>query len=154
MPPMTHLSAPALTASFAAAAALLGPLAAHAQTTIQPGYWETTSQVISPFPTKKVEKRCIRAEDVEKVIAGSPNHNYTCTYPTKEIGGGKIRLAGSCKTKHGDPVPISSDGVYTATTLRMDAYIRPKLGGLTVPVHARTAATRIGDVCPTAQVAK
>lgn len=143
-----------LTAAFAAAAVLAGPAVALAQTTIQPGYWETTSQIISPFPTKKVEKRCIRPEDVEKVIAGSPNHNYTCTYPTKEIGGGKIRLAGSCKTKRGEPVPVSTEGVYTATTIRMDAYIRPKLGGLTVPVHARTSGTRIGDVCPTQAASK
>lgn len=150
----THIDAMTrLTAAFAAAAVLAGPAVAAAQTTIQPGYWQTTSQIISPFPTKKVEKRCIRPEDVEKVIAGSPNHNYTCTYPTKEIGAGKIKLVGSCKTKHSDPVPISSEGVYTATTLRLDAYIRPKLGGLTVPVHARTVATRIGDDCPTAQAA-
>jgi len=138
------------TAALAASAALLaGPALASSHTTIEPGYWETTSQVLSPFPTTKVERRCIRPEDVDKVIAGSPNHNYTCTYPTKEIGGGKIRLAGSCKTKNSDPVPISSEGVYTADSLRMDAYVRAKVGALTIPVHARTSAKRLGDTCPT-----
>jgi hypothetical protein len=138
-----------LTAALAASAAVLaGPALAAAQTTIQPGYWETTSQVLSPFPTTKVERRCIRPEDVDKFIAGSPNHNYTCTYPTKEIGGGKIRLAGSCKTKNSDPVPISTEGVYTSDSLRMDAYVKAKVGGLNIPVHARTSGQRLGDTCP------
>ena len=147
MPRMTRL-----TAALAATVVLAGPgAAANAQTTILPGYWETTSQIISPFPTRKVERRCIRPEDVDKVIAGAPNHNYTCTYPTKEISGGKIRLAGSCKTKHSAPVPISTEGVYTPDSLRMDARVKAKIGGLTIPVHARTSGRRIGDVCPTAE---
>jgi hypothetical protein len=136
------------------AAGGLAATTAAAQTTIQPGYWETTSQVTSPFPAKKTEQRCIRAEDVDKVIAGSPNHNYTCDYPTKEIGGGKIRLAGSCRTKTGDPVPISSSGVYTADSLELDATVRVKFGGLTVPVHARTTARRLGDTCPATAASK
>lgn len=136
-----------LLAALLAAGALAGTAAA-AQTTILPGYWETTNQVVSPFPVRKTEQRCIRAEDVDKVIAGSPNHNYTCDYPTKEIGGGKIHLAGSCRTKTGDPVPIASDGVYTRDSLQLDATIRTKIGGVTIPVHGRTTAKRIGDTCP------
>jgi hypothetical protein len=138
-----------LIPTLAGAAVLAGgAAAATGPASIRPGYWETTSQIVSPFPTSKTEKRCIRPEDVEKVIAGSPNHNYTCTYPTKEIGAGKIKLAGSCKTKHDDPVPISTHGTYTADSLRMDAYVKAKIAGLTVPVHARTTARRIGDTCP------
>jgi hypothetical protein len=143
-----------LTAAFAAAAVLAGPTAAAAQTTILPGYWETTSQILSPFPTSKTERRCIRPEDVEKVLAGSPNHNYTCTYPTREIGGGKIRLGGSCKTRDGEPVPVSSEGVYTSDSLRLDAYVRAKIGALSIPVHARTSGKRLGDICPTADDTK
>ena len=39
------------------AMAAAGP--AWGQTAILPGYWETTNQVTSPFPTKKTERRCI-----------------------------------------------------------------------------------------------
>ncbi|HEY8617493.1 DUF3617 domain-containing protein [Phenylobacterium sp.] len=133
-----------------APALLAGALAlpAAAQTPIAPGYWETTSQILSPLPTKKTEKRCIREEDVEKFIGGSPNRHYTCTYPTREIAGGKIRLAGSCKTKNSEPVPITGEGVYTRDTLRLDARVKAKLGGITVPVHARTSGRRIADTCP------
>ncbi|WP_374471394.1 DUF3617 domain-containing protein [Phenylobacterium sp.] len=142
--------APALLACVLAA-----PLAAAAaETPIAPGYWETTSQVVSPFPTKKTEKRCIREQDVEKFIGGAPNRHYTCTYPTREIAGGKIRLAGSCKTKNSEPVPISGEGVYTRDSLRLDARIRAKLGGITVPVHARTSGRRIADACPAEAEAK
>ena len=135
------------------ACALAAPAAA-AQTPIAPGYWETTSQVISPLPTKKTEKRCIREEDVEKFIGGSPNRHYTCTYPTREIANGKIRLAGSCKTKNSDPVPITGEGVYTRDTLRLDARVKAKLGGITVPVHARTSGRRVADACPAATAAE
>jgi len=128
------------------AAAVAGPAAA--QTSIEPGYWETTSQVISPFPTKKTEQRCIRPEDVAKVIGGAPNRHYTCTYPTREIADGKIRLVGSCKTKNSDPVPVNGEGVYMRVNLRLDAHVKARLGGLTVPVHARTTGKRLGDVCP------
>ena len=132
--------------ALALAAALAGPAAA--QTTIEPGYWETTSQVVSPFPTKKTERRCIRAEDVAKVIGGAPNRHYTCTYPTREIADGKIRLVGSCKTKNSDPVPVTGEGVYTSDRLRLDARVQARIGGLSIPVHARTTGKRLGDVCP------
>lgn len=131
----------------AAAAVVAGPAAA--QTSIAPGYWETTSQIVSPVPTRKTEKRCIRPEDIDKFIGGAPNRHYTCTYPTREISGGKIRLAGSCKTKNSEPVPVTGEGVYTRDSIRLDARFKAKLGGLGVTVHARTSGTRLGDTCPT-----
>lgn len=144
IPPMNR----SIAAFAVAAACLAGPGAAATPTTILPGYWETTSQVISPFPTSKTERRCIRPQDVDKFIAGSPNHNYTCTYPTKQIGDGKIRLGGSCKTKNSGPVPITGEGVYTEETLRLDAHVRAKIGAVTIPVHARTSGKRISETCP------
>ena len=124
-----------------------GPVAA--QSGITPGYWETINQVISPFPTRKVEKRCIRPAEVAKFMQGPSNHIYTCTYPTRDVTGGKIHLVGSCKTRDGKPVPITSEGAYTGDTFRIDARIQTQIGGFTVPVHARTVARRLGDDCPT-----
>jgi hypothetical protein len=129
-------------------ALLFATPALAAEPPIKPGYWETTSQIISPFPTKKTEKRCIRAEDVDRFIGGAPNRHYTCTYPTREIAGGRIKLAGSCKTKNSEPVPVTGEGTYTPDSLSLEARIRAKLGGLTVPVQARTSGKRIGDTCP------
>jgi hypothetical protein len=30
----------------------------------------------------------------------------------------------------------------------MDAYVKAKVGGLNIPVHARTSGQRLGDTCP------
>ena len=116
---------------------------------ISPGYWETINQVVSPFPSKKTEKRCIKPSEVAKFMNGPSNHIYTCTYPTRDIAGGKIRLAGSCKTRDGKPVPLTGSGVFTADTFSYGGpSIRPEIGGVTVPIRARTVARRISDDCP------
>ena len=128
--------------------ALTAAGAASAQKAINPGYWETISKVTSPFPTQKTEKRCIKPADVAKFMEGKINHIYTCTYPTKEVGGGKIRLQGSCATKDGPPVPISGQGVFTSDTMHIDAKVSLSVGGLSVPVKASTDARRLGDTCP------
>ena len=134
------------------AAAALGLLAlggtARAQSAISPGYWETTSKVTSPFPTHKTERRCIRPADVAKFMEGQINHIYKCTYPKKVVGDGRIQLAGSCKTRDGDPVPIEGSGSFTSDSMHVEARIVPKIGGLTVPIHAQTDARRLGDDCP------
>jgi len=135
-----------LTAAVALAA-LAGP--ALAQSAISPGYWETTSKVTSPFPANKTERRCIKPADVAKFMEGKINHIYTCTYPTKEIAAGKIRLAGTCATKDGPPVPISGQGTFSNETMHIDAKVSVSLGGLSVPVRASTDARRLADTCPT-----
>jgi hypothetical protein len=122
---------------------------ALAQTAISPGYWETTSKVTSPFPTSKTERRCIKPADVAKFMEGKINHIYTCTYPTKQIAAGKMKLQGTCATRDGPAIPISGEGVFTADTMHLDARIAPQIGGLTVPVRASTDAKRLGDSCPT-----
>jgi hypothetical protein len=136
------LAAPLLLA----AAAAVGP--ALAQSAISPGYWETTSKVTSPFPTRKTERRCIKPQDVAKFMQGTINHIYTCTYPIKRVGGGKIHLEGTCSTRDGAPIPISGDGAFTGDTLHIDARISPQIGGLSIPVKASTDAKRLGDECP------
>ena len=122
--------------------------AAFAQNAISPGYWETTSKVTSPFPTSKTEKRCIKPADVAKFMEGKINHIYTCTYPTKQVGGGHIKLQGSCATKDGPPVPISGEGSFTSETMHIDARVSISVGGLNVPVKASTDAKRLAETCP------
>ena len=124
--------------------------AAAAQSAISPGYWETISKVTSPFPTSKTEKRCIKPTDVAKFMEGKINHIYTCTYPTKEVGGGKIKLQGTCATRDGPPVPISGEGNFTSETMHIDARVSVSVGGLSVPVKASTDARRLGETCPDA----
>jgi hypothetical protein len=122
--------------------------AAAAQSAISPGYWETTSKVTAPFPTHKTERRCIKPSDVSKFMEGKINHIYTCTYPTKRVGDGKIVLQGTCATRDGPAIPISGEGTFTTETLHLDARIAPQIGGLTIPIHASTDAKRLSEICP------
>jgi hypothetical protein len=135
------LSVPVLSAL-----ALAGPAAA--QKAISPGYWETISKVTSPFPDQKTERRCLRPTDVAKFMEGKINHIYTCTYPTKEIGAGKMRLEGTCATRDGPAIPISGQGTFTAESMHLEAKISVQFGGLSVPVHATTDARRLSETCP------
>jgi hypothetical protein len=123
-----------------------GPAAA--QSAISPGYWETTSKVTAPLPTRKTERRCIRPQDVTKFMEGKINHIYTCTYPTKQVGDGKIRLVGTCATRDGPAIPITGEGTFTADTLHLDAHITPQIGGLNIAVKASTDAKRLAEACP------
>ena len=122
--------------------------AAAAQDAIAPGYWETTNQVVTPLRQTKVERRCIRPNDVAKFMEGPSNHIYRCTYPTRVIAAGTIRLKGSCTTKKGPPVPVSGEGTFTRDTFRMEARVAAQFGPLTVPMRAVTDAKRISPDCP------
>jgi hypothetical protein len=81
-------------------------------------------------------------------MQGPQNHIYKCTYPTREIGGGRIKLAGTCASRDRS-FPITGEGEFTADTMRVDAYLTLKLAGLPIGAHARTTARRLGDACPT-----
>lgn len=137
----------------AAAAVLILALAAPSAVAghpnaIAPGYWETTNQVLSPIRSSKVERRCIRPEEVAKFMEGPSNHIYRCTYPTRVVDRGTIRLKGSCTTKKGPPVPVSGQGSFTRDTFHMEAQVAAQFGPMTVPIRAVTNAKRLGDECP------
>jgi hypothetical protein len=134
------LAAPVLLAGVA------GP--ALAQDAISPGYWETISKVTSPFPANKTERRCIKPADVAKFMEGKINHIYTCTYPTKEVAGGKMRMQGTCAAKDGPAIPITAQGTFSSDSLHLEARLAVQFGGLAVPVRASTDAKRLGDTCP------
>jgi len=134
---------PAVLAFFLAAAPALA-----APSAIAPGYWETTSRVATPMRSTKVERRCIRPKDVAKFMEGPSNHIYRCSYPTKVIRDGTIRLAGTCSTKKGPPVPISGEGAFTRDTFHIEARVSARFGPMTVPMRATTDAKRLGSECP------
>jgi hypothetical protein len=121
---------------------------AAASSAIQPGYWESTNRLLSPIRQTSTEKRCITPADVEKFMAGPSNRHYTCTYPTRVIAGGQIRLKGSCVSKKGRKVAVQGSGVYTPTSFNLTADIATEFLGLEVAGRASTEARRIGDACP------
>lgn len=131
---------------FAAAAA--APAALAAETTILPGYWESTNRLISPVRSSSVERRCITPADVDKFLAGPSNRHYACTYPNKSIGGGRIAMKGSCVSKKGRRVAVSGEGSYTPTSFYLEATVATTFFGIPIAGRASTNAHRISDSCP------
>jgi hypothetical protein len=137
------------TLAFLGLSALPLTLAA-APSAIQPGYWESTNKLLSPIHQTTVEKRCITLADVDRFMAGPSNRHYHCTYPTRVIAGGVIRLKGVCVSKKGQKVSVRGTGAYTPTSFTLNADIATVFLGLDILGRASTEAHRIGDVCPVA----
>ena len=119
-----------------------------AASAIQPGYWESTNRLLSPIRHSSTEKRCITPADVDKFMAGPSNRHYACTYPTKVIAGGQIRLKGTCVSKKGRKVAVQGAGAYTLTSFTLTAEIATEFLGLDIAGKASTEARRIADTCP------
>ena len=133
-----------------AIALLLSALTAPATAApaIQPGYWESTNRLLSPIRQTSTEKRCITPSEVDKFVAGPSNRHYACTYPTRRIAGGQIRLKGTCVSKKGHKIAVQGSGVYTPTSFTLTAEIATEFLGLDIAGRATTEAHRIADNCP------
>jgi hypothetical protein len=129
------------------ACAVATPAAATAPP-IQPGYWESTNKLLSPIKQSKTERRCITPADVDKFMAGPSNRHYACTYPTKLIAGGHIRLKGTCVSKKGRKVAVEGHGTYSPTNFTLTADVATEFLGLDITGRASTEARRIADTCP------
>ena len=133
--------------------ALAGPAAASDAYPIKPGYWESTNRLLSPIRQTKTERRCVKPADVEKFLAGPSNRHYDCTYPTRVFKDGKIVLKGSCVSKKGRKVAVEGSCAYTPTSFNLTAEIATEFMGLDIAGKASTEAHRLGDDCPSPEVA-
>lgn len=136
-----------LAASGAVLATAFGAMAA-ADGKPQPGYWEVTNTATLLFSQKKVERRCLVASEINKFMTGPSNRHYACTYPTRVVGDGRIRLKGSCATKKGQVALITAQGSYSPVTFKLNATLSTKIGGIPLSGAAVTSARRLGDSCP------
>ena len=119
-----------------------GPVAEA--TKVRPGYWRYTTKV-SIFGGS-TENKCLRKEEIERFLFNPCNHHHVCTYPVKQIGGGRLHLEGQwVEKKKGTRIPVTADGSYTPTTINMTARIKI-LGG--IPVSGQIQGAFISDTCP------
>lgn len=118
------------------------------ETTIQPGWWESTNTLNLIITDTERERRCITPADVDKILSGRINRHYTCTYPEKRVAGGKMFFRGTCVDKRGRTVNVTASGAYSPTAFNLDAKLSGKLGGVPISASASTKAKRLGDVCP------
>ena len=80
------------------------------ETTIQPGWWESSNTLNLVISNTERERRCITPADVDKILAGRINRHYTCTYPEKRVAGGKMFFKGTCVDKRGRTVNVTATG--------------------------------------------
>ncbi len=134
----------------AAAAVLLAAGVAHAQSArpVLPGWWEYTSS--TAVSAAKTDRRCVRPDQIAAFVSGPSNGHYRCTYPVKELGGGRARFEGVCVSKHGARYPVRWEGTYTPESFDLHGTVRPNLAGLEIPVSATIAARRLAAQCPAA----
>ncbi len=134
----------AAVALLAGAAAASGTARAEGESgAILPGWWEYTSNVLGGLQSK-TDRWCVKPEEVDRIVAGPSNRHYRCTYPVREVGGGRIRLEGVCISKHGREVPVTASGAYTPTSFKLSGTARP----FGVPVPASIRAHRLAEACP------
>lgn len=116
---------------------------------VKPGYWETTSRVLSPMHSIDTERRCVSQDQVRKFMSCYINHHYDCVCSEDVVGDGHVAFKGQCtERKNGSKVGIAGAGTYTDTKLSMSADATFKLLGIPVSGKATIEATRLADTCP------
>ena len=123
--------------------------AATAASGVKPGYWETTSRVLSPIHSTDTERRCVTRDQVRRFMSCYINHHYDCTCAEDIVGDGRLTFKGQCvEHKNGSIVGVTGVGTYTDTTLSMSADATFKLLGIPVAGKATIEAKRLSDICP------
>jgi hypothetical protein len=115
---------------------------------ILPGYWESTSKVLSPLPSSKTERKCISARTINAYFTGPSNPHYTCHYDTRHVEDGRAELAGRCVDNNGLPSKVTVEGTYSPTSFSLKGRLQITIGGLGIPVETSIDATRISAECP------
>ena len=124
-------------------------VAASGASGVKPGYWETTSRVLSPIRSTNTERRCVTQDQVRKFMSCYINHHYDCTCADDVVGDGRISFKGECvERKSGSRVGVTGGGTYTDTTLNMSADAAFRLLGIPVSGRATIEAKRLSDTCP------
>jgi hypothetical protein len=112
------------------------------------GYWETVNTWVFLIPFRKVERKCFTTTDISSFLEGPSNAHYTCTYPVREVGDGRLSVEGTCVEKRGQVAQIKARGMYGPTAFHLTAELRTKIAGVPLNASGVTDARRLGDVCP------
>lgn len=119
------------------------PVVAPAPVEPLPGRWEYKYRLLGLVPAA-TEYWCLKADEVDRAFQGPCNRHHTCTYPTREVGGGRVKLAGQWADKRGRVAPVSGQGSYTPTTINLSVRLRTTTG---IPLAGTLRAKRLGDAC-------
>lgn len=139
---------PRIFVAFALVGATL-PAAAQAQTTVLPGYWESSNSVSLLLSSKSISRKCLTAEQVQAWITNPETKHYTCVYDRKHIAEGHATFHGICTDKKGRHATVSIEGTYAPEHFVLNAHMQFHMtAGVDIPVMATTDAHRISATCP------
>ena len=119
--------------------------AAAPETPILPGYWKYSAKTLLGLINVKSERRCIKADEIDRFIAFPGNRHYKCSYPVKTVGDGKVAMQGVCVDKRGREAPIRATGTYTPESFRLNVQLTTTNG---IPVSGTMTAQRLSADCP------
>jgi hypothetical protein len=138
--------------------------AAPAAAAPSPGQWELTTEVTrftkadqgtpridTPAGTRTTARVCVGPGD-QLPSAFFAGENFTCTYPTYYVRGGRINLTLNCRREglSGD-IPMTVNGTFTGDSAEYTRNTRTVLvSDGDVEIDARVAARRTGDCTPAA----
>ena len=122
-----------------------GALAARgADSPVAPGYWEYRVSVLGiPAST---EKRCVSPSEMDRFFPEICTRRFTCKYPVKRVGNGKIVLKGVWIDKKQREAPVEASGTYARERFDLDVNMKTIHG---LPLAGKLAAKRLGE-CPAA----
>ena len=152
-----------LTPALALAAACSG-----SPTTIQPGQWETTTQMteveIPGMPEamaaqmreqmgnqRSTQTHCITPEEAANPAGRMVNpggDSQQCEFSESTFAGGVINVQGTCPSPTGGSIATSLEGTYTETTMEGRIGAEVQGGPQNMRMSGTLTSRRIGD-CPT-----
>jgi hypothetical protein len=113
-----------------------------------PGYWELANTWVFVFHFHSVQRKCFSAADISGVLQGPSNAHYACTYPTRQVGDGRLMMQGTCVETHGQVAQVAAEGTYEPTAFQLKAVLATRIAGLHLTGSGSTVAHRLGDRCP------
>ena len=134
---------PLAAIGLAALVAASAPLAAQgADSPVAPGYWEYKVSVLG-IPASS-EKRCVTPSEMDRFFPEICTRRFTCKYPVKRVGDGKIALRGVWIDKKQREAPVEASGTYARERFDLDVNMKTIHG---LPLAGKLAAKRLGE-CP------
>ena len=116
---------------------------AEAKAAISTGYWKFETKLLGL--TVDSEFKCVEPADLDNFFAGPCNKGHTCTYPVREVEGGRGRRQGFWDDRGGKRANVSANGTYSAKRLELNAS-----GTLTngLPLALTLLANWQAETCP------
>jgi hypothetical protein len=132
-----------LSIAAAVVAGSAGLTSAQPRQPILPGFWEYTTSAVG---VRDTEQRCVRPSEINRFFGGLSTRRWRCTYPVREVEGGRTRFEGACQDRKGRRINVRLSGTYQEEAFRFSGGAQLARGTPYLP--ASITARRISAQCP------